>query len=153
MSGYFDPCYKNLKINKKKKELVCFAFAVSFLFAICIMTILNSSTIYSVSSIDHLLCFRGFVNLKKIKKSEKNRKWAGGSSPNSDFFFLEILCFSVLFVLFSCFQLFQKKKKLDSGVGGLQDISHHRRSPPPPKTFRPHLQDVSPPSPWRLVPV
>ena len=32
-------------------------------------------------------CLRGLVKLKKIKKSEKSRKWVGGSSPNSDFFF------------------------------------------------------------------
>ena len=44
----------------------------------------------------------------------------GGSSPNSDYFIFFGNCvffvfFCVYFVLFSCFQ---KKKKLDRGVGG-----------------------------------
>ena len=39
-----------------------------------------------------------------------------GSSPNSDFNFLEeMLCFFVFFVLFSCFQLFKKK---NNWIGG-----------------------------------
>ena len=42
----------------------------------------------------------------------------GGSTPNSDCFFLEILCFFVFFVMFSCFKMLKKKKKLDNGVGG-----------------------------------
>ena len=58
---------------------------------------------------------RGFVKLQKFQKSEK--KWVGGSSPNSDFFFfLEMLYFFCFFLLFSCFQMFLKKKK--NWVGG-----------------------------------
>ena len=42
---------------------------------------------------------RGFVELKKIQKSEKKpRKWVGGSSPNSDLvFFFGKFVFFVLF--------------------------------------------------------
>ena len=40
------------------------------------------------------------------------------SSPNSDFFFIEILCFFVFSVLFSCFKMLQKIEKMDDGVGG-----------------------------------
>ena len=60
---------------------------------------------------------KGFCQVKNIKNPRKTRKWVGGSSPNSYFNFLgEILSFSVFFVLFSCFQMFQKKKK--NGIGG-----------------------------------
>ena len=53
---------------------------------------------------------RGFVKLKKTQK------WVGGSSPNSDYyFFLEILCF---FVLFLCFEMFLNKMKNWIGVRG-----------------------------------
>ena len=53
---------------------------------------------------------RGFVNVKKIKKPIKIRKWMGGSSPNSDFnFFLEIMCFCVFFCGFHVSKFFQKK--------------------------------------------
>ena len=44
---------------------------------------------------------RGFVKLKKSKNPRKTRKWIGGSSPNSDFYFLGKIClFCVFFVVF-----------------------------------------------------
>ena len=54
---------------------------------------------------------RGFIKLKKIQKSEKN-KWVGGSSLNSDYyFFLEILC---CFHATKCF-----RKKIKNWIRGL----------------------------------
>ena len=49
---------------------------------------------------------KGFCQDKKIQNARKTRKWVGGSNPNPDFFFFELLC---LFVMFSCLQLFPKK--------------------------------------------
>ena len=55
---------------------------------------------------------RGFVKLKKFQKSEKNSKVSGWVKPQLGFFFfLEMLCFFVSFVLFLLFYIFQKKKK------------------------------------------
>ena len=42
---------------------------------------------------------RGFVKLKKIKKSDKNSKVGGWVKSQLGFFFLEMLCFSWLYIL------------------------------------------------------
>ena len=48
------------------------------------------------------------------RNRRKTRKWVGRSSHNSDFFFF----FLLFFVVFSGFQMFQKKlKKMDRGMG------------------------------------
>ena len=41
-----------------------------------------------------------------------------GQAPNW-IFFLEMLCFLVFFVLFSCFKMFQKKLEIGKGGGWL----------------------------------
>ena len=56
---------------------------------------------------------KGFVKLKKIQKSEKNSEVGGWVKPQFEFvFFLEILCFSVLF-----FAVHVSKKKNRMGGG------------------------------------
>ena len=54
---------------------------------------------------------KGFCQVKKIQKSEKNSEVGGWFNPQLGLilFFVEILCFCVFYVLFSCFQ---KKLKI-----------------------------------------
>ena len=63
---------------------------------------------------------KGFCQVNKLPKiREKLGSGWVGQAPNRIFFFVWKCCvFLFFFVLFSCFQLFQKKK-LESGVGGV----------------------------------
>ena len=52
---------------------------------------------------------KGFVKVKKSKNPRKTRQWVGHPCPNSDFFFVEILCFFCVFGVFFIFPNVSKK--------------------------------------------
>ena len=61
-------------------------------------------------------CLRGFVKLKKFKNPRKTRKWVGGTSPKSDFYFF--WKFYVFLYFLCCFHVPKRLKKMDKEMGG-----------------------------------